>query len=154
MTDETVNLREELPVVARHEGVWEGQLLQVDPDLEGLELYETSVVVDLSGDRGFPYYQQNRYEWPDGSEETHELPGEYSGGRIVYDTTYVQGEAWEAAHDDRSVIVTWTRPREPDCSFHEIITINDAGDERARVWQLFDEKGLRKWTVIEEHRVE
>jgi hypothetical protein len=154
MVGETVDLRSELPVVARHEGVWEGRFVEIDTDLSVVDRFETRISVDLSPDGEWSYRQRNRYRWPDGTEATHDLPGTYEDGRIVFDTDYVQGEAWEATHDDRSVVLTWTRPEEPSVSYHEIITINAADDSRARTWHWFDEDGLMKRTLIEEERVE
>jgi hypothetical protein len=148
------DLRTEMPAVARHEGVWEGEFAEVDPDLAVEDRFETRVAIDLDPDDGYDYHQHNRYRWPDGRERTHDLPATYDDGRLVFETEYVRGEAWEAAHDDRSVVLAWTRPDEPSTSYHELITIAEGGDDRARTWHWFDADGFRKRTLIEETRVE
>jgi len=104
-----VDLRRELPAIARHEGVWEGELVELDTDVA----------------------VQDRFE-----------------------TGYVEGTAWEAAHDDRSVVLTWTRADEPDVSFHELITLGSDSDQRARTWHRFEGGGLTSRTLIEERRIE
>jgi hypothetical protein len=151
MSDDAVDLHGELPAVARHEGVWEGRFVEVTPDLTVEDEFETRVEIDLATD-DHDYYQTNHYRWPDGTESTHELPGTYEDGQIVFDTGYVRGSAWEAAHDDRSVVLTWTRADEPT-TYHEIITIATDGDSRARTWHWFDDDGFRKRTLVEEERV-
>jgi len=149
-----VDLRRELPVVARHEGTWEGELIELDTDLTVQDRFETRVSIDLSPGGEYPYSQHNRYRWPDGTERTHELPARYEEGRLVFETGYVEGVAWEAAHDDRSVVLTWTRTDEPGVSFHELITLGGDGDRRARTWHRFEDGGLTSRTLIEERRVE
>jgi len=73
---------------------------------------------------------------------------------LVFDTERIQGQAWEVEHDDRTVMLTWTRPDMPDSRFYEMIQINDDDNRRARTWHWFVEDELEKRTLIEEQRVD
>lgn len=154
MVAEEIDLREEMPILARHEGEWAGEYIEVDTDAQVLDRFDASLSCQFPVDGEYSYYQTNHYEWPDGTERVIEFPGIYDDGRLVFDTERIQGQAWEVEHDDRTVMLTWTRPDMPDSRFYEMIQINDDDNRRARTWHWFVEDKLEKRTLIEEQRVD
>jgi hypothetical protein len=154
MSAEEVELREEMPILARHEGEWTGEYVEVDPDAEVIDRFDAHLSCRFPDEGEYPYYQVNRYEWSDGTERRIEFPGTYDDGRIVFDNERIYGRAWEAEHDDRTVMLTWTRKDMPGSYFYEMIQINGDDDERVRTWHWFEDDELSKRTLIREHRID
>lgn len=153
-----VDLRNEMPVLARHEGEWKGHYIDVDSrdeadsDVEVLDKFEARLSCRFPEDGKYDYHQINRYIWPDGTKEVNEFPAVYEDGKIWFDTDRIKGHAWEADH--RTVVLTWRRKDLDDFYFYEMIQINEDNDRRARTWHWFKEDELFKRTLINEHRIE
>lgn len=147
-----VDLREEMPVLARHEGKWKGEYVDVGADGEPLDRFEAHLSCQFPDEGTYDYHQVNRYTWPDGTEEVHEFPAVYEDGEIWFDTERIKGHAWEADH--RTVMLTWRRKDLPGIYFYEMIQINEENNRRSRTWHWFEEDELVKRTLIEEHRIE
>jgi hypothetical protein len=152
MSVNEIDLREEMPVLARHEGEWTGEYVEVDTDAEIIDQFDARLSCRFPDDGEYPYRQINRYEWPDGTEERIEFPGTYENGRIEFDNERIRGHAWEVQHDDRTVMLTWTRKDIEDSYFYEMIQINEDDDTRVRTWHWFKNDDLFKRTLIQEHR--
>lgn len=154
MSADEINLREEMPILARHEGEWTGEYIEVDADAEVIDRFDAHLSCRFPDEGEYPYHQTNHYEWPDGTEQVIEFPGTYEDGRIVFDNERINGSAWEVEHDDRTVMLTWTRKDIPGSYFYEMIQINEDDDERVRTWHWFKEDELEKRTLIQEHRID
>jgi len=154
MTAESVDLKAEMPVLARHEGTWAGEYIEVDTDAEVLDRFECELHCQFPDEGEYPYYQLNRYEWPDGTERSFEFGGRYEDGALHWDSDRIDGMAWEVERDDRTVMLRWTRPDIPGSLFYEMIQINDDDDERTRTWHWFKDDEPIKRTLIQEHRTD
>jgi hypothetical protein len=148
----TFDLRDEMPVLARHEGEWKGHYIDIDPEGEVIDTFEARLSCRFPEDGEYDYHQINRYEWPDGRKEVHEFPAVYENGQIWFDTDRIEGHAWEA--DERTVVLTWTRKDLPGVYFYEMIHINEDNDRRSRTWHWFKDDELVKRTIIDEHRID
>lgn len=148
MTD---TIRQGMPVLARHEGEWEGEYIHVDPNNEVLDRHKSHLICRFPTEGDFPYFQTNIYTWNDGRKEEIDFPAKYRDGRIWWDNERIEGSAWEL--DERTVCLNWTRKDLPGSYLYEMIQINAANDSRGRTWHWFVDDELIKRTCIKEHRV-
>ena len=147
MTD----LRKLMPVLARHEGEWEGEYIHVDPDNTVIDRHKANLSCRFPTEGPYAYYQINTYTWPDGRREEIHFPATYADGKIHWDTDRILGAAWEV--DDRTVMLTWTRKGEPGTYLYEMIQISADNAHRGRTWHWFQDDKLVKRTCIKERRV-
>ncbi|GAA3593667.1 hypothetical protein GCM10022419_090860 [Nonomuraea rosea] len=146
-----MGLRADMPLLARHEGEWEGEYLHLDRDGTLLDRHRVSMTCAIAGDA--VYHQTNRYTWDDGRTEVHEFPGEYlGGGRCGFDTERIQGEFWEL--DDSTIYLSWRYKDEgADLRLFEMIVLSQDGTSRSRVWQWVKGGECVRRTLIDERRV-
>jgi hypothetical protein len=71
------NIRLEMPVLARHEGEWEGTYTLVDKTGKVLDIYPSHLSCQFPENSPYSYYQINLYTWADGKQEEHQFPGTY-----------------------------------------------------------------------------
>ncbi|MFI6319594.1 hypothetical protein ACIBG8_18825 [Nonomuraea sp. NPDC050556] len=146
-----MGLREDMPVLARAEGQWEGVYLHTDADGNVIDRHRshlTCTIVD-----GTTYHQVNRYTWDDGREELIEFPGTYlGGGRCGFDTERIRGEFWEP--DASTIYLSWTyKADDQDLRLFELIVLSDDGEHKSRTWQWIKDGVCVKRTLINEKRV-
>ncbi|MCF6475724.1 DUF3598 domain-containing protein [Nonomuraea sp. MG754425] len=142
-----MGLRERMPLLARHEGEWEGDYLHLGRDGHLLDRHRVRMTCAISGDT---YHQTNRYTWDDGRSEVHEFPGVYLGdGRCGFDTERIEGVFWEL--DDSTIYLTW-RFKGQDVRMFEIIVLSEDGRSRSRVWQWLQDGVCVRRTLIDERR--
>lgn len=141
----------QMPVLARHEGEWEGTYTYVDTDNKILDQHSSHLTCTFPDEGEHAYYQINRYKWPDGKTEEHHFPAKYAEGRIWWDTDRIEGCAWEI--DSRTVVLTWKRKDLPGEYLYEMIQISDCGNKRGRTWHWFRDDEMYMRTVIKERRV-
>lgn len=148
-------LKEQMPTLARHEGVWEGVYRHYDADGNKTDEHKSKLVCRFPEDGSHPYHQTNYYTWDDGRTDTRDFPATVSDGRLRWDNEFIQGWAADVALDDfgRSTMLNWTRTGEPDLYLYEMIQISDCGKKRARVWQWFKNDKLISRTLVDEHKV-
>lgn len=145
MTD----IRKEMPLLARHEGVWEGTYIHVDKDNNEIDRHKSRLqCLFPSADR---YHQINTYTWDDGRTEEIEFPSTYRDGKIWWDNERIVGNCWEA--DEQTIMLRWQRPNMPGAYLYEMIQISADGNNRARTWHWFENDELFKRTCIKEKRV-
>ncbi len=144
-------IREEMPVLARHEGEWEGVYIHVDPDNHEISRHRSHLQCRFPAEGEYAYYQINTYIHPDGTREEIHFPATYRDGRIWWDTDRIEGSAWEI--DERTVMLTWTRKDMPGAYLYEMIQISEDGTARGRTWHWFEGDRLVKRTCIKEQRV-
>ncbi|MEV4169577.1 DUF3598 family protein [Nonomuraea sp. NPDC049709] len=144
-----MGLRSDMPLLARHEGEWEGEYLHLGRDGELLDRHRVRMTCAILDDA--TYHQTNRYTWDDGREEVHEFPGTYlGGGRCGFDTERLKGEFREL--DDSTIYLTW-RFRGQDLRLFELIVLSEDGKSRSRVWQWIEDGVCVRRTLIDERRV-
>lgn len=147
-------LKEQMPTLARHEGVWEGTYRHYDADGNKVDEHHSKLVCRFPKE-GHPYHQTNYYTWDDGKTETRDFPATVEDGRLRWDNELIQGWAADVQLDDfgRSTMLNWTRTGEPDLYLYEMIQISDDGQKRARVWQWFKNDQLISRTLVDERKV-
>lgn len=145
------DIRAEMPVLARHEGEWQGEYIHVDVNNREIDRHHAQLQCRFPTDGPYPYYQINTYTWPDGRREEIHFPATYRNGQIHWDTDRILGRAWEV--DSRTVMLTWTRKGEPGTYLYEMIQISEDGDHRGRTWHWFENDVLVKRTCIKEKRI-
>jgi hypothetical protein len=144
-------IREEMPVLARHEGDWVGTYIAVDTEGKILDKHQSHLSCQFPEDGSYAYYQINRYTWSDGKHEEHQFPGTYHDKALWFDTERIEGKAWEA--DDSTVILTFSYKTMPEMSLYEIILLSPCNNYRARTWHWLKNHQIFKRTLIQEERV-
>lgn len=146
-----IDLRREMPILARHEGDWEGEYIHIDLSGRVFDRHESLLSCMFPTDGNYPYYQINRYRWSDGKKEELHFPATYKDGRIWLNNDRIVGSVWEI--DDRSLMVTWSRRDAPHSYLYEMIQISRDDKIRNRTWHWFQNDELIQRTLISERRI-
>ncbi|MBD2253037.1 DUF3598 family protein [Nostoc parmelioides] len=145
------NIREEMPVLARHEGEWTGTYTLIDTSGKILDHHQSHLSCQFPEDGLYPYYQVNRYTWADGKEEVHNFPGTYQDKILWFNSDRIQGKAWEI--DDSTVILWFSYKTAPGMYLYEMIQISPDNNHRARTWHWFKNDQIYQRTLIQEERL-
>jgi hypothetical protein len=145
------NIREEMPVLARHEGDWIGTYTLVDIEGKILDKHESHLSCQFPDDGPYSYYQINRYKWSNGKQEEHKFPGTYRDKTLWFDTERIEGKAWEV--DNSTVILWFSYKTVPAAYLYEMIQISPDNNHRARTWHWFKNDQIYQRTLIQEERV-
>ena len=144
-------IRDGMPVLVRHEGIWEGTYTVIDNDGNIVDKHKSRITCEFPDDAPAPYLQTNRYEWSDGKVEEYQFPGSYCDSALWFDTERIDGKAWEA---DDSIIILWFSYKDiPDAYVYEMIHISKCSNHRARTWHWFKNGEIYQRTLIKEDRV-
>jgi hypothetical protein len=146
-----MSIRTDMPVLARHEGEWEGEYIYVDMDGKELDRHKAQLSCAYPADGPYAYHQINRYTWADGRHQEIHFPATYRDKRIWWDTDRITGSAWEI--DGRTVMLTWTRKDMPGEYLYEMIQISEDGQNRGRTWHWFKDDVMYQRTIIKERRI-
>ena len=144
-------IRNEMPVLARHEGEWAGTYLYVDTEGKIIDKHVSHLTCSFPLDGSGDYFQINRYTWEDGKIEEHHFPALYKDGKIWFDSERIVGCAWEV--DEKTIVLTWSYKNDPESCLYEMIQISPDGNTRARTWHWFERGELVKRTLINEMRL-
>ncbi|HEY9804880.1 MAG TPA: DUF3598 family protein [Leptolyngbyaceae cyanobacterium] len=145
------NIREEMPVLARHEGEWVGTYTLIDTSGKIIDQHESHLSCQFPADGPYPYYQVNRYTWADGKKEEHQFPGTYRDKTLWFDSDRILGKAWEI--DDSTVILWFSYKSAPGMYLYEMIQISPDNNHRARTWHWFKDHQIYQRTLIQEKRI-
>lgn len=146
-----MGIREEMPLLRRHEGEWKGTYIHVDASGNVLDRHESHLTCRIPPDAPADYHQINRYLWADGRREEHHFPAAFKDGKIWFDTERMQGHAWEI--DENTMVLTWRYKADPETYLYEMIQLSSDGNHRARTWHWFQNGELIKRTLIKETRI-
>ena len=147
-----MSIKDEMPLLARHEGEWEGTYTFIDRDGNVTDRHRSHLTCAFPADGGeFPYQQTNHYEWDDGRTETINFPARYADKKIHFDTDRINGSAWEV--DENAIVLTWVYKAQAGITLYELINLSPDGDHRARTWHWFKDGKLFQRTIINERRV-
>src|SRR2546426_9126320 len=124
-----MSIKEEMPLLARHEGEWHGTYTFVDRDCKVIDRHESVLHCTFPTEGEFPYHQTNHYRWPDGREEVIQFPASYKDGKIYFDTERIKGYCWEV--DDRVMVLTWNYQKDPTVTLYELIHLDPSGTSRS-----------------------
>jgi hypothetical protein len=153
-------LRRRLPVVCRHEGVWEGVYRRYDAAGKPLGEHRSRVVIRLRDDpKGGAdlLHQSNHYYHPDGRRETLETYGSFDGERLNFYSDRVDGWTMDDGTDPKrnTVILGMTFKKDAGwyrkgVDVYEIINIATDGRHRARMAQHLQDGQALSRTLIDE----
>lgn len=151
----TSRMKLEMPVLARHEGIWEGMYRHYNADGEKIDEHKSRLVCRFPDDDAKPYHQTNHYTWADGRTQVQEFIPTYKDGRIWFDDDKIYGWAADLELDQngRMTVLSWVRPKEPGLYLYEMIQISDCGQKRARTWHWFKDDELFQRTLVNERKV-
>lgn len=147
----STELKTLMPLLARHEGVWEGVYRYYDAAGNKIDEHRSRLLCRFPA-TGPAYHQTNLYKWADGRTEVRDFPASIVNGRISWDNELINGWAADVPLDDfkRTTMLNWTRTGEPDLYLYEMIQISDDGQSRSRTWQWFKQDRLFQRTLIDE----
>ncbi len=150
-----MTIREAMPLLARHEGVWDGIYSYFNSTNEKIDEHASRLFCRFPEAGPYPYHQTNHYRWPDGRVETRDFPAEYRDGRIWWNNDLIRGWAAEVTLDDRArtVMLYWQRTGDPSLYLYEMIQISDDGLNRCRTWHWIRNGLLETRTAIQERLV-
>lgn len=150
-----MGIREDMPLLARHEGVWDGVYTYYNAAGEKIDEHRSRLFCRFPENGPHPYHQTNHYTWPDGRAEVRDFPATYRDKRVWWDNDLIQGSAWEVGQDDkrRSVMLYWQRTGDPELYLYEMIQIADDGQSRCRTWHWIRGGQLETRTAIQEQLV-
>ena len=119
-------LKKILPLLARHEGVWEGTYRFYNVQGDQIDEHASRLIC--------------------------RFPAMVEDGRLKWDNEFINGWACDVALDDfnRTTMLNWTRTGEPDLYLYEMIQLSDDSLSRARVWQWFKADRLFQRTLVDE----
>lgn len=148
------SIREAFPILARHEGVWEGWYRHIAPDGTLVDQHKSKLVCRVQDDKPTLYHQTNYYTWENGETETRDFKGDMVGDKLIFDNDIIKGWAAQVDVDDskRTMFLHWERVNEPDLYLYEMIQISDCGHFRTRVWQWIKDGKTLQRTLIDEQR--
>lgn len=151
MTD----IRTAMPLLARHEGVWDGTYTYFNAANEKIDEHTSRLLCRFPDDGSYPYHQTNHYRWSDGRTEVREFPATYHDTRVWWDNDLIKGWAAEVPLDEynRSVMLYWQRQGDPSLYLYEMIQLADDGQNRCRTWHWIRNGLLETRTAIQEHLV-
>lgn len=145
------SIREAMPLLTRHEGQWAGQYITIDNDGNILDKHKSLITCEFPEDKPYPYFQTNRYTWPEDKVEEYQFPGLYRDNMLWFDTERIEGKAWEA--DDSIVILWFAYKGIPDAHIYEMIHLSTCNQHRGRTWHWFKQGEIYQRTLIKEERV-
>lgn len=147
-------LKDSMPLLARHEGVWEGTYRYYDADGKMIDEHKSKLVCRFPDSGPYPYHQTNHYTWADGRTDVREFPAHFRNGRIEWDNELIKGWASDVPLDAnaRTTMLYWVRKDEPDMYLYEMIHLSDCGKFRSRVWQWIKGGKTLQRTLIDETR--
>ncbi|TPG54251.1 DUF3598 domain-containing protein [Sphingomonas glacialis] len=150
-----MGIREAMPLLARHEGVWDGHYIHYNAAGEQIDAHSSRLLSRIDEERAHPYHQTNYYTWPDGRTEIRDFPAAYRDQRISWDNALITGWAAEVKLDqnNRTLMLYWQRTGDPSLYLYEMIQLADDGQSRCRTWHWIRNGVIETRTAIEEHRI-
>jgi hypothetical protein len=149
------SFKQQFPLLARHEGVWDGVYRYYDANGNKTDEHRSRLICRFPDGGPFDYDQTNHYSWADGRTDIRGFPAVGAGDRIVFKSDLIDGWAADVALDTsaRTTMLHWVRKGEPGVYLYEMIQISDCGRYRARVWHWFRDGRLIQRTLIDEEKV-
>jgi hypothetical protein len=150
-----MTMQELMPLLARHEGVWEGTYRYYNAAGEKIDEHASKLTCEFPTSGPYPYHQKNYYTWPDGRTEMRDFPAIYKDGRIWWDNELINGWAAEMTLDthNRTMVLYWQRTNDPSTYLYEMIQLSDCGKFRGRTWHWIKNGQIFQRTLIDEIHV-
>jgi hypothetical protein len=150
-----MGIREDMPLLARHEGVWDGTYTYFNAANEKIDEHRSRLFCRFPDEGPYRYHQSNYYTWADGRTDFREFPADYHDKRVWWDNDLIKGWAAEVGLDEysRTVMLYWQRAGDPSLYLYEMIQISDDGHNRCRTWHWIRNGMLETRTAIQEKLV-
>ena len=150
-----MGLREDMPLLARHEGVWDGVYTYFNADNVKIDEHKSRLFCRFFDEGPHLYHQTNHYTWDDGRTEIRDFPAGYRDKRVWWDNELIKGWAAEVGLDEysRTVMLYWQRQGDPSLYLYEMIQMADSGIDRCRTWHWIRDGKLETRTAIQEKLV-
>jgi hypothetical protein len=147
-----MGIREDMPLLARHEGVWDGTYTYFNAKDEEVDRHSSRLFCRIPDGGEYPYHQTNYYTWADGRTDIRDFPATYRDGRIWWDNELIVGWASAVPLDElgRTMMLYWQRTGDPSLYLYEMIQIADDGQSRCRTWHWIRNGMLETRTAIQE----
>jgi len=149
--------KQQFPLLARHEGVWDGVYRYFDAAGNKIDEHRSRLVCRFPDSGQHGYHQTNYYSWADGRTDLRDFPANAgpTGDKIIFDSELIDGWAADVQLDTaaRTTMLYWERRSEPGIYLYEMIQISDDGQSRSRTWHWFRAGVLFQRTLIDEHKV-
>lgn len=147
-----MGIREDMPLLARHEGVWDGIYVCYNAAGGRIDEHRSRLFCRFPEHGEFPYHQTNHYVWADGRTDIRDFPATYADKRVWWDNELIKGWAAEVALDQycRTVMLYWQRQGDPSLYLYEMIQMADDGQSRCRTWHWIRNGQLETRTAIQE----
>ncbi|MDR7101198.1 DUF3598 domain-containing protein [Croceicoccus sp. BE223] len=154
-TTTTVSMAEAMPLLARHEGVWDGTYTYFNDKDEQIDQHASRLFCRIKDEGPYPYHQTNHYTWADGRKDIRDFPASYRDGRIWWDNDLIKGWCAPVSLDEyeRTMMLYWQRVGDPSLYLYEMIQISDDGENRCRTWHWIRDGKLETRTCIQEKLV-
>jgi hypothetical protein len=151
-----MGIREEMPLLARHEGVWDGVYTYYNAAGVKIDEHRSRLFCRFREEGPYPYHQTNHYTWEDGRTDVRDFPATYADKRVWWDNELIKGWAAEVALDQnqRTVMLYWQRQGDPSLYLYEMIQIADDGRSRCRTWHWIRNGLLETRTAIQERLID
>jgi hypothetical protein len=150
-----MGIREDMPLLTRHEGVWDGVYTYYNSVGDKIDEHTSRLLCRFPDDGPYLYHQTNFYTWQDGRTEMRDFPAEYRDKRVWWNNDLIVGWAAEVPLDqnNRTVMLYWQRTGDPSLYLYEMIQIADDGQTRCRTWHWIRNGQLETRTAIQERLV-
>ena len=150
-----MGIREDMPLLARHEGVWDGVYTYYNAAGEKIDEHKSRLFCRFPDGGEFPYHQTNHYTWDDGRKDVRDFPATYHDKRVWWDNDLIKGWAAEVSLDEynRTVMLYWQRQGDPSLYLYEMIQMSDDGQSRCRTRHWIRNGELETRTAIQEKLV-
>jgi hypothetical protein len=141
-----------LPVLARHQGVWDGEYRKQTPAGDLIERHWVRCKVEVPPEGKIGFVLTTRYWYPDGRITNQQFIGDYAGNRsLAFDDGRISG--WLREIDDETVVMRFGFIAMPALHVVEAIQIDASGDNRARSWHWFEAGRQTAVTLTDEWRI-
>jgi hypothetical protein len=150
-----MGIREDMPLLAKHEGVWDGVYTYFNADNAKVDEHKSRLFCRFPDSGPHLYHQTNHYTWDDGRTEIRDFPAEYRDKRVWWNNELIVGWAAEVGLDEynRTVMLYWQRQGDPSLYLYEMIQLADDGLNRCRTWHWIRNGLLETRTAIQERLV-
>ncbi len=145
-------LRGHLPLLARHEGIWEGEYTHLGPDRGVQDQHLFRILVEIPDAGSAHYRQSSHYWWADGRAQQLVYEGRYRDGEVHIDNGRIHGAC--RAIDEETLYITFGFHADPAGHVCEMIQLSPDGRHRARTWHWFRDHVLWRITLVRERRAD
>jgi hypothetical protein len=148
-------IKAEMPMYARGQGVWEGMYRHLDPEGKIIDQHKSLLIIRMPDEGTHPVIQTNLYTWDNGRTEKREFKVLYENRRLIYDNELIKGYFTEISEDDQNqtLLGFWRRHGLDHVYFYEMIVRHPAGF-RTRTWQwINDTGGVYRRTLVDEKKI-